>query len=87
MRPIRRGGCGGRSSMTSHLTPGDQLRREVVGALHGDVEFHRLNVGIGEPLLFGGIQPGIDGRVGAVAAAQPRQRLEARRSIGSVVMS
>ena len=58
---------------------GDQLQRDLIGALHRDLEFHRLDIGIGQPLLFGRIQPGIDRGVGAVAGAQPRQRLEARR--------
>ena len=57
----------------------DQLQRDLIGPLHRDLEFHRLDIGIGLALLLGGIQPGIDGGVGAVAGAQPRQRVEARR--------
>ncbi|MBV8577106.1 MAG: hypothetical protein JOZ58_18960, partial [Acetobacteraceae bacterium] len=49
------------------------------GALGRDLQFDRLDVRIGRALLLGGIKPGIDGRVGAVAAAQARQRIEARR--------
>src|SRR5260221_364389 len=70
------------------FAPGNELPGDLIGPLHGHVEFHRLDVGIGQPLLFGGIQPGIDGGVGAVAGAQRRQRLERRRinRIGNYVM-
>ncbi len=79
MRPMRRGGCGGRSSMTSHLRLSTRCERDLIGALRRHLELHRLDIGIGDALLLGRIEPGIHGGIGAVAGAQPRQRLEARR--------
>ena len=65
--------------MTSHLRRFTSCFRHGVSAVDGDFELDGLDVGIGDPLLFGRIEARIDGRIGAFAGAQPRQRLEARR--------
>ena len=60
----------------------DQRQRDLIGALRRDLELDGLDIGIGQPLLFGGIEPGIDRGVGAFAgcAAAPAPRSAADRS-------
>src|SRR6185437_16822901 len=51
----------------------DELQRDRIGAVDGNLQFYRLDVGIGLPLLLGRIKAGIDRGVGAITAAQPSQ--------------
>ena len=61
---------------------------DVEGVLGRQVQFHRLDRGIGTALPLGRIKTGIDGGVGALGTAQPRQCVEARRvdRIGSDIV-